>query len=268
MTGSYDSKVGNAPDKVSENNTQPTEAVAPMQQEVAKVPPAEQKSIIDEARGANKPVPQLRSEDGTDASVNVNKAAGADSQAGTGKPETSKQEEVISKTYEKHVVSTLGNDTRGSVSETVTTETTTKQADMVNQAQSDSKNLSKMVSEAAAMGVAGGNNAQDRADKHPGNDANNAETVLQQAKSGDQAAREKAVQQGLMNPEEVKSKEAGSDMENPEAKGDDQKNESQAAEDVNNKKSSLMAKGISEEAAAVIATSQAEGDVAPNKRKR
>ncbi len=267
MTGSYDSKVGNAPDKVSETNTQPTEAVAPMQQEVAKVPPAEQKSIIDEGRGANKPVPSdFKSKDGTDASVN--KAAGADSQAGTGKPESSKQEEVISKTYEKHVESTLGNDTKGVVSSTVTTETTTKPADMVNQAQSDSKNLSKMVSEAAAMGVAGDNNAQDKANNNSGNDANNADTVVQQAKAGDQAAREKAVQQGLMNPEEVKSKEAGSDKENPEAKGDDQKNEPQAAEDVNNKKSSLMAKGISEEAAAVIATSQVEGDVAPNKRKR
>jgi hypothetical protein len=266
MTGSFDSKAGNAPDKVSENTTQPTEAVAPMQQEVAKVPPAEQKSIIDEGRGANMPVPtDFKSKDGTDASVN--KAAGVDAQGGTGKPESTKQEEVISKTYDKHVESTLGNDTKGSVSETVRTETVTKSSDLVNQAQSDSNNLSKMVSEAAALGVAGDNNSQDKA-KGPGNDANNSETVLQQAKSGDQAAKEKSVQQGLMNPEEVKSKEAGADNQDSEDRDKDGKGDAQASEDVNNKKNSLMSKGISEEAAAVIAASQAEGDLAPARKKR
>ncbi len=120
MTGPVERVISNkAADKVSEANQKPPDAAQSMQEVVAQVPPQQQMSIIADARGANRPVPKEIAGK-QDAQV-VNPAR--DVPATTGAPVTVNYESTKVLTYDKAPVgTTVGNDTKGTITKTVSVE--------------------------------------------------------------------------------------------------------------------------------------------------
>jgi hypothetical protein len=169
MAGSYDQNVEGKFKTLDNNNAAPEGAIT----EVRDTPDKEVLKIIGEAQGKGKDVPSnFKSADGSDATIVAKKAGEQGAEAAGGEKTATKgqQEGVVEHKYEKHVVSTMGNDTQGSVKETVKAEAAKEKAaakdEMEVKDKGDSKaaELGKQAAEGVLLGAEKGDKGKDGKD--------------------------------------------------------------------------------------------------------